>query len=491
MDAIAGGGGLITVPALLAAGLPPHFALGTNKAQSVWGSSSALVAFWRAGRVDRRQAVFTFPLGLVGSLVGAALVTMIDRDALRPIVIAMLIGAAVLLVVRKPNREQDAQRPRRWAAALLALSIGAYDGFFGPGTGTFLIVGFVALCGRSLVHASADAKVVNFASNLAAVLVFASSGYVVWEVALADGGRSARRCTDRRALCDARRRTNRSRLRACGIRCADREARLRSDRLIQRPTAAGTTFARRPHMALATFRALVVVVGVLSAGCESASEATPASPIDPLPSWRDSVAKQRILDFVGNVTRPGPNYLAPEKRVAVFDDDGTLWSEKPMPFATAYALDRVRNPVTKRRYTETIYKPMAEVLAFLRANGFTSYIVAGGDVDIVRPWAHDALGIPQRQIVRSRASVERAPVLAFGNSDADFPLLANATTGPGARLGVVIHHTDARREGAYDRDSKNVSLVHALAEAPARGWLVVDIARDWREVYPRRPWPEH
>ena len=184
VDAIAGGGGLITVPALLAAGLPPHFALGTNKAQSVWGSASALVAFWRAGRVDRRQAVFTFPLGLVGSLIGAAIVTMIDRDALRPIVIVMLIGAAVLLLVRKPNREQDAQRPRRWAAALLALSIGAYDGFFGPGTGTFLIVGFVALCGRSLVHASADAKVVNFASNLAAVLVFSSSGYVVWEVAL-------------------------------------------------------------------------------------------------------------------------------------------------------------------------------------------------------------------------------------------------------------------------------------------------------------------
>ncbi len=184
VDAIAGGGGLITVPALLAAGLPPHFVLGTNKAQSVWGSSSALVAFWRAGRVDRKQAVFTFPLGLAGALVGAGLVTMIDKDALRPIVIAMLIGAALLLVVRKPTRDQDAQKPRRWIAALLALSIGAYDGFFGPGTGTFLIVGFVALCGRSLVHASADAKVVNFASNLASVAVFASSGYVLWSVAL-------------------------------------------------------------------------------------------------------------------------------------------------------------------------------------------------------------------------------------------------------------------------------------------------------------------
>jgi uncharacterized membrane protein YfcA len=184
VDAIAGGGGLITVPALLAAGASPHLALGTNKAQSVWGSSSAMIAFWRAGRVDRKQAAFTFPLGLLGSLAGVALVTSIDKAALRPIIIAMLIGAAVLLVVRKPGREQDAQNPRRWAAAVLALSIGAYDGFFGPGTGTFLIVGFVALCGRSLVRASADAKVVNFASNLAAVVVFADKGYVLWDVAL-------------------------------------------------------------------------------------------------------------------------------------------------------------------------------------------------------------------------------------------------------------------------------------------------------------------
>lgn len=183
VDAIAGGGGLITLPALLAAGLPPHHALGTNKGQSVWGSGAALVAFWRAGRVDRTQAAYTFPLGLVGSVVGAAIVSAIDRDALRPIVIAMLVGASVLLLVKKPARTED--RGARWfVAGSLALVIGAYDGFFGPGTGTFLIVGFVALCGRSLVHASADAKVVNFASNLAAVAVFACEGYIVWEVAL-------------------------------------------------------------------------------------------------------------------------------------------------------------------------------------------------------------------------------------------------------------------------------------------------------------------
>jgi len=183
VDAIAGGGGLITLPALLAAGLPPHIALGTNKGQSVWGSGAATAAFWRAGRVDRRQAAFAFPLAFVGSLLGAALVLHISPGALRPIVIALLIGAAVLLFVHKPSRDQDAQ-PRWWIAAALALVIGAYDGFFGPGTGTFLIIGFVALCGRSLVHASADAKVVNFASNLAAVAMFARDGAVVWEVAL-------------------------------------------------------------------------------------------------------------------------------------------------------------------------------------------------------------------------------------------------------------------------------------------------------------------
>jgi uncharacterized membrane protein YfcA len=184
VDAIAGGGGLVTLPALLAAGVTPHQALATNKGQSVWGSAAALVTFWRAGRVDRAQARYTFPLGLTGAFAGAAIVSVIDQDALRPIVIAMLIGAAVLLVIRKPSRDEDAPASGWWVAAALALAIGAYDGFFGPGTGTFLIVGFVALCGRSLVHASADAKVVNFASNLASVIVFAYGGYVVWELAL-------------------------------------------------------------------------------------------------------------------------------------------------------------------------------------------------------------------------------------------------------------------------------------------------------------------
>jgi uncharacterized membrane protein YfcA len=183
VDAIAGGGGLITLPALLTAGLVPHNALATNKAQSVWGSLAALIAFWRAGRVDKKQALYAFPLGFAGSFAGATLVAGIDKDALKPIVIAMLIGAALLLVVKKPAAAED-KGSRPLAAATLALVIGGYDGFFGPGTGTFLIVGFVALCGRSLVHASADAKVVNFASNLAALTVFAYHGLILWEVAL-------------------------------------------------------------------------------------------------------------------------------------------------------------------------------------------------------------------------------------------------------------------------------------------------------------------
>jgi uncharacterized protein len=187
VDAIAGGGGLITVPALLTAGLPPHEALGTNKGQSVWGSAAALVTFWRAGRVDRKQAAYTFPMGLVGALGGASIVSMIDKDALKPIVIVMLIGAAVLLVIKKPMRDQDVLR-RPLIAVGLALAIGFYDGFFGPGTGTFLIVGFVALCGRSLVHASADAKVVNFASNLASVAVLGYHGYIHWDLALPMAG---------------------------------------------------------------------------------------------------------------------------------------------------------------------------------------------------------------------------------------------------------------------------------------------------------------
>ena len=188
VDAMAGGGGLITVPALLAAGLPPHLAYGTNKGQSVWGSGAAMVTFWRRGRIDRRQAGLTFPLGMAGAALGARLVLLLDNETLRPIAIAMLIGAAVLMIVKKPARDEDAPgaHAERYLtlAGVLAFAIGAYDGFFGPGTGTFLIVGFVALCGMGLTRATAEAKVVNFASNLASLTTFAIAGTVVWEVAL-------------------------------------------------------------------------------------------------------------------------------------------------------------------------------------------------------------------------------------------------------------------------------------------------------------------
>ncbi len=184
VDAIAGGGGLITVPALLTAGLPPHLALGTNKGQSVWGSIAALVTFWRAGQVDRKQATYTFPLALIGSAIGAELVSGIDKDALRPIVIVMLIGAAGLLVIKKPPGTGELSRHYLGIACALSVAIGFYDGFFGPGTGTFLIVGFVALCGRPMTQATADAKVVNVASNLAALGVFIYEDAILWQLAL-------------------------------------------------------------------------------------------------------------------------------------------------------------------------------------------------------------------------------------------------------------------------------------------------------------------
>jgi uncharacterized membrane protein YfcA len=188
VDAIAGGGGLVTVPAFLAVGLPPHLALGTNKGQSVFGSFAALVRFSRAGLVDARRARLTFPLGLAGSLAGAALVLAVPPTVLRPVVLVMLGGAAVFIGFRRgpPARLEDAP-PRPHAslvAGACALVIGAYDGFFGPGTGTFLIVAFVAFLGDGLSHASASAKVVNFASNLAALVLFAVKGTVVWRIAL-------------------------------------------------------------------------------------------------------------------------------------------------------------------------------------------------------------------------------------------------------------------------------------------------------------------
>jgi len=197
IDAVAGGGGLITVPALLAAGLPPHLALGTNKGQSVFGSGASLLRFARAGLVDARRAQVAFPGGFAGALCGAALVLLLRPAVLRPVVLALLVAVALFMALRPSLpavAQQGAARPhRRWPVAVhhargatlvIALAIGAYDGFFGPGTGTFLIVAFALVLGDGLTRASGEAKVVNFASNLAALALFAGRGVVVWQVAL-------------------------------------------------------------------------------------------------------------------------------------------------------------------------------------------------------------------------------------------------------------------------------------------------------------------
>ena len=186
VDAIAGGGGLVTLPALLAAGLPPALALGTNKGQSVFGSGAALLRYARAGLVDGRVARVTFPAGLLGSLGGAAVVLLVPPAMLRPVVLALLVVVAAVLAFRPaaPSGPRASAHRSPSVAAAIALVIGAYDGFFGPGTGTFLIFGFVIFFGAGMREASADAKVVNFASNLAAVALFASRGLVAWNVAL-------------------------------------------------------------------------------------------------------------------------------------------------------------------------------------------------------------------------------------------------------------------------------------------------------------------
>jgi uncharacterized membrane protein YfcA len=187
VDAIAGGGGLLTLPALLAAGLPPQLALATNKGQSVFGSGTALLRFARAGLVDPVRARVAFPCGLAGSLAGAFAVTLVPPAALRPIVLGLLVAAGMFVALRRGPPRAEARVPPRLAGlatAAIALAIGAYDGFFGPGTGTFLIVAFSSLLGDSLQRASGEAKVVNFASNLAALLLFASRGLVLWQVAL-------------------------------------------------------------------------------------------------------------------------------------------------------------------------------------------------------------------------------------------------------------------------------------------------------------------
>lgn len=184
VDAIAGGGGLITVPALLAAGLPPHVALATNKGQSTFGAVSSFVSFWRKGGIDRDRAPIGFLFGLLGSFAGARVVLFVRPEPLKPVILVLLLAAAMIVSwPRKPTHGE----PHSWAKLALApvaFALGFYDGFFGPGVGSMLIVAFVLLFGDALTRASGNAKVVNLASNLAALTLFAAKGAVAWEIAL-------------------------------------------------------------------------------------------------------------------------------------------------------------------------------------------------------------------------------------------------------------------------------------------------------------------
>ncbi|HRX79069.1 MAG: haloacid dehalogenase-like hydrolase [Planctomycetaceae bacterium] len=301
---------------------------------------------------------------------------------------------------------------------------------------------------------------------------------------------------------------------------------------------------------------------------------------DPLPSWNETDAKRAIIKFVENVTTEGsPEFVPPAQRIATFDNDGTLWSEQPMYFQLLFALDRVKtlapehpewkgkepfasllkgdvkgalaggqkaiaeivmathagmtteefesivldwldtakHPVTGKRYTEMIYQPMLEVLAYLRVNGFKTFIVSGGGIEFMRPWTERVYGIPPEQVVGSsiktkydlrdgkpvlirlpeldfiddkdgkplgiNSHIGRRPIMAFGNSDGDFQMLEWTTAGKDARFGLIVHHTDAAREWAYDRDSHIGQLDKALDAAPAKGWTVVDMKKDWKVIF--------
>jgi len=307
---------------------------------------------------------------------------------------------------------------------------------------------------------------------------------------------------------------------------------------------------------------------------------TLAQPADPLPSWNDGGAKQRIVTFVKSITdNAGNDYVPPAERIAVFDNDGTLWAEQPMYFQLLFVLHRVgvlaprhpewrdqepfasllkgdvkgalaggepaiaqivmathagmtteefanavtdwiasaKHPKTGRLLTEMVYQPMLELLAYLRANGFKSFIVSGGGVEFMRPWTEKVYGVPPEQVVGSsgkmkfemrdgkpallklpeidfiddksgkpvgiQAHIGRRPIAAFGNSDGDLQMLQWTVAGNGARLALLVHHTDEVREYAYDRASHVGKLDKALDEAEARGWAIVDMKKDWRRIY--------
>jgi phosphoglycolate phosphatase-like HAD superfamily hydrolase len=301
---------------------------------------------------------------------------------------------------------------------------------------------------------------------------------------------------------------------------------------------------------------------------------------DPLPSWTDTQTRTQLIGFVEAVTDPASDsYVTPEARIAVFDNDGTLWSEQPVYLqlffamddiarrskddpsilttparkaaaagdlgalmetgkdglvdvlmlshsgmtTTAFAasvqgwLDTARHPTTGLPFDAMTYQPMVELLRYLRDEGFATYIVSGGGVHFMRVFAERAYGIPPQQVIGSSLKtsyrvgdagpeivkdgelfynddkegkplaidrhIGRRPILAVGNSDGDFQMLEYTTAGDGLRLGVLIHHTDADREWAYDRDGHIGVLNRGLDEGPGRGWLIVDMAKDWSRIY--------
>ena len=301
---------------------------------------------------------------------------------------------------------------------------------------------------------------------------------------------------------------------------------------------------------------------------------------EPLPSWSDSASRTAIMDFVAEVTdEESDGFVPASDRIAVFDNDGTLWAEQPAYFQALYAadmakaklkanpslaaespfkelaegglgavasgghealfgllevshanisnaefqasvaqwLESARHPTSGRPYTAMVYQPMLELLDYLRANGFSTWIVSGGGVSFIRVWAEDAYGIPKNQVIGSRNKLSfeetasgpvfmrdegiahindgpgkpvgiqqvigQRPIMAVGNSDGDFEMLSWSTS-LGPSLGVLIHHTDEEREWAYDRDSSIGRLDRGLDESEERGWIVVDMKSDWKQVFP-------
>jgi phosphoglycolate phosphatase-like HAD superfamily hydrolase len=300
----------------------------------------------------------------------------------------------------------------------------------------------------------------------------------------------------------------------------------------------------------------------------------------PLPSWNDGPTKQSIVNFVRGVTAAGgAHFVRPEERIAVFDNDGTLWTEQPMYFQLAFVIDRLkamapehpewkdkplfaavlagdmntvaaggmravvelamithsgtttdefskivqdwlegaRHPKFNRPYTHLIFQPMLELLSYLRASGFKTFIVSGGGVEFMRVWVEEVYGIPPEQVIGSsivtrfemvegvpvlrrlpevnfiddndgkpvgiHMHIGRRPIAAFGNSDGDLQMLQWTAAGAGPRFGLLVHHTDSEREYAYERSALGI-LDKALNEARAKGWTVVDMKQDWKRIYP-------